>query len=304
MVSPLPFPAVALACLSWFSFASPLRAQRTPLTPSREMSSTAHPAAMTNADVISLVSAGLGEALVAEKVRTASSTAFDTSVEGLKALKAGNVPDEVIHAMLESSAGPAGYSNSDDPALMHMPGIYAQIAGHDGQAHLLLLEHTEAIGAKGNGHPLSNTGSGLARAGVPFAGVMGKGKTHIKAALNDPKSPVQIDDQNPSFYLYTTEDTQRFGGSEFSARDFTLVKLHQTDKTREIEISTIRGGYNSGMEAPEYGIDDKVRQPTVTQKLKPGIYLIKLAQPLKPGEYAFEHLLDGIFYDFGITGAR
>jgi hypothetical protein len=268
------------------------------------MTATAHPAAMTNADVISLVSAGLSEALVAEKVRTATSTAFDISVDGLKTLKAANVPEEVLHAMLESSTSAAGYSNSDDPALMHMPGLYVQIAGHDGQAHLLMLEHTQAIGSQSNGHPLNNTGQGLARAGVPFAFAIPKGKTHVKAALNDPKSPVQIDDQNPTFYLYTTEDTQRFGGSDFSARDFTLIKLQQTNKTREVEIYSIRGGYNDFNQAPEYGIDEKARQPTVTQKLKPGIYLIKLAQPLKPGEYAFEHLLDGIFYDFGITAAR
>jgi hypothetical protein len=257
---------------------------------------------MNNADVVSLVFAGLGDVLISEKIRSASETDFDVTVDGMKMLKSQGVSDQVIHAMLESSTSPAGYSTSDDPTLRHQPGIYAQVAGKDGQAHLILLEHTGTSGEKA--HKGAMSGVGTAASYLPMVGgafMIPHGKTHIRASLTNPRSPVQLDDKNPNFYIYVTEDNQRFGGSNFSARDFELLKFRTTSKTREVQISTVSTG-SFGMEgAGNTGIDDKVRQPTSVQKVKPGIYLIKLMKPLKPGEYAFEHQLDGEFYDFGIT---
>ncbi len=259
-------------------------------------SARAQAAAMTNADVVTLAAAGLNESIIAQKVRTAKSTAFDLSVEGLKTLKAAQVPDEVIHAMLESSNSSAAYSNSDDPAAPHQPGIYVQVAGNDGQAHLLMLEHTEAVGAKEHASAAHKVGTVTGVIGLPLPL---NGKTRVRAELSGSRSPVQIGDKNPNFYVYVAEDTQRFGGSDFSVRDFSLLKFKSNDKAREVEISTRPGGYG-GESSVSTGIDDKARQPILVQKIKAGIYLIKLVHPLKPGEYAFEHLLEGIFYDFGV----
>ena len=125
------------------------------------------------------------------------------------------------------------------------------------------------------------------------------GKIHTKQSLNGPKSPVQLDDSNPTFYLYIPENTQSFGGSDLSARDFELIKLKQKDATREIEISA-RSVSGTGTS----GIQDKTRAVTTVSRLKAGIYMVKLAKPLKPGEYAFEHELDGVYYDFGIREAK
>jgi hypothetical protein len=290
------FPRVVLV----FSMFTVLTHRQLPAQQAPQLIAPAAPSArggpMTNADVISLASAGLSGAVIAEKIRATRETAFDTSVEGLKALKAGGASDEVIHAVFTSAGSPAGYSTSDDPALPHQPGVYIQIAGRDGQAHLVMLEHTEAAGSKGSKSGMSSVGSTLAMA--TGYGAMAGSKIHIKAELNGPKSPVQISDKNPSFYIYTAEDTERFGGSDFSVRDFTLLKFHPTSKTREVEISTTT---QYGMGGGDTGIEDKVRQQTIAQKVKPGIYLIKLVKTLKPGEYAFEHLLDGFFYDFGVS---
>ena len=263
-------------------------------------SNKSHTGPMNNADVVSLVSAGISDSLVAEKIRSATETAFDVSIEGMKSLKSQGVSDPVIHAMLTSASSPAGYSNSDDPTLVHQPGLYAQIAGKDGQAHMIMLEHTEATGEKTHKGAMANVSS------TPVLGAyMGgpHGKAHVRASLNNPRSPIQLDDHNPSFYIYATEDTERFGGSDLSARDFVLLKFKTTSRTREVEISTVSASMASyGMAGGgSTGIDDKVRQPTSIQRIKSGIYLIKLMKPLKPGEYAFEHLLDGAFYDFGVA---
>ena len=55
--------------------------------------------AMSNADVMKLVSAGLSPEVVSSSIRQASGHAFDLSVDGLIALKTHKVPDAVISAM-------------------------------------------------------------------------------------------------------------------------------------------------------------------------------------------------------------
>jgi len=55
---------------------------------------------MTNADVIELCSLGLSDDVVAQKIGTSKAVAFDTSIIGLKQLKAAKVSDAVIRAMI------------------------------------------------------------------------------------------------------------------------------------------------------------------------------------------------------------
>jgi hypothetical protein len=59
---------------------------------------------MTNQDVIDMVSLGLPDALIIEKIRAVSGTDFDTSVPGLRALKTGRVSDSLIRAMINPSS--------------------------------------------------------------------------------------------------------------------------------------------------------------------------------------------------------
>ena len=55
---------------------------------------------MTNKDVIEMAGLGLPDDVIIEKIQTASATDFDTSVAGLKALKAAKVSNDVIRAMV------------------------------------------------------------------------------------------------------------------------------------------------------------------------------------------------------------
>ena len=242
---------------------------------------------ITNADVIALASAGLDDAVILAKIQAASGSRFDISIEGLKALKAGGVSGPVIKTIVStaSAAEAEAAANSEDPNVMHQPGVYALISGRDGQVHLLQLEHTHAAGENMSGNTLAMSYFHT--------------KKHTRESLNNPTSPVKIDDRNPTFYIYIPPDTQSFGGSDLSARDFELLKLRVKSKTREVETaSTSLTGMGSS------GIEDKARQPTTAQKVKPGIYMVKVTTPLKPGEYAFQHELEGVFYDFTITESR
>src|ERR1700730_19233040 len=66
---------------------------------------------LTNQDIISMVELGLSEDVVIAKIRSMSATggdsvSFDTSVEGMKALKSANVPDSVIQVMINPAPPP------------------------------------------------------------------------------------------------------------------------------------------------------------------------------------------------------
>jgi hypothetical protein len=55
---------------------------------------------VSNDDVIQMVSLGIGDDVIIEKIRSATTTNFDTSIDGLKVLKAAKVSDAVPKAMI------------------------------------------------------------------------------------------------------------------------------------------------------------------------------------------------------------
>jgi S1-C subfamily serine protease len=64
---------------------------------------TAQTQAMSNEEVISLVKAGLSSEIIIAKINSSSVT-FDISAAGLQSIKAANVPDTVILAMIQASS--------------------------------------------------------------------------------------------------------------------------------------------------------------------------------------------------------
>src|ERR1700745_1931104 len=76
----------------------------------------------TNQDVIEMAKVGLSDDVIITKIRQAyeagtDNVSFDTSVDGLKALKAANVPDSVIKVMINPAPPPA-------PVIAASPAIY------------------------------------------------------------------------------------------------------------------------------------------------------------------------------------
>ena len=67
---------------------------------------------LTNQDVIEMAKLGLSDDVIIAKIRQAyeagtDAVSFDTSVDGLKSLKAANVPDSVIKVMINPAPPPA-----------------------------------------------------------------------------------------------------------------------------------------------------------------------------------------------------
>ena len=74
----------------------------------RQPQTQAQPAGtkLTNKEVVDMVKANLGPAVVIAKIRS-SATSFDTTPAALQELKAAGVPDEVILVMVQAASGPA-----------------------------------------------------------------------------------------------------------------------------------------------------------------------------------------------------
>src|SRR5437588_1212648 len=66
---------------------------------------------LSNADVIAMVSLGLSDDVIIEKIRSAPATNFDTGLDGLKVLKASKVSDAVLKAMISPRGSPTGSSS-------------------------------------------------------------------------------------------------------------------------------------------------------------------------------------------------
>jgi hypothetical protein len=98
---------------------------------------------LTNASVIELVQAGLGDALVAEKIRR-SECRFDMSVAGLKQLKAAKVSEAVIAEMFsrQRAATAAGGVPTPPPS---SPGAHSVVTPGAGAAGQLLPETKDEL---------------------------------------------------------------------------------------------------------------------------------------------------------------
>lgn len=93
---------------------------------------TTHSEGMTNADVIELCSLGLSDDVVVQKIGTSKAVAFDTSITGLKELKAAKVSDAVIRAMLTQESTIA--ANSPDAAI-------STFHSTDGKVRVYVTDH-------------------------------------------------------------------------------------------------------------------------------------------------------------------
>ena len=84
---------------------------------------------MTNADVISMVQAGLSRPIITQSIRTVSSVIFDVSPRALIALKAAGVADELLNEMIARAGGAITSSSPPRPGAAASPVAPATVAG-------------------------------------------------------------------------------------------------------------------------------------------------------------------------------
>lgn len=265
---------------------------------------------ITNASVIELVKLGLGESIIIEKIRQ-SECAFDTSIEGLKQLKAARVSDAIIQAMLapkpsrpSPDSRPLGGSNfavtppasnspkpSDaDPQLQ--PGIYLQ-----DKNGLREINPTTFSGTKG-----SYWGTAL---------TYGIKKSRMRASVRGGSANTVIAQSRPTFYFYFDNSLASPGmamsGMSFfgatSPAEFVLVKMDRKSNSREAVLMEFNSFGSST------GARDKDIQDFAFEKVRPGVFKVIPKESLDIGEYCFYYagtpmglgMAGGKLFDFSIT---
>jgi len=223
----------------------------------------------TNHDVISLVQSGISEDVIIAKIREMSasgpsSVSFDTSTDGLKSLKAANVPDAVIKVMINPApaatpivmAGSAAPMTTDPNLPPPEVGVYWK--------NLSRFERVE-------GQALTNMKVG-GKAGSLFTD--GLRNQHWDAYLEGPVSKMVIQERRPGFYIYVTEGTD--------SSDYVLLMLNKKGNRREFQVGSF-GGITGG----KAGVKRDKEVPFKAEHVGMRTYKISLEGELKPGEYAF-----------------
>jgi len=170
-----------------------------------------------------MVNMGISDDLIIAKIRSVNrreGLAFDTGVEGLKALKAAKFPDDVIKVMINPapplvSVGQPATSGDPNP---NLPPPEVGVYWKDG-ATFVPIEGQALSQAKVGG-----------RAGSMLT--YGMRSEHWDAYLAGPTSKNRMKDRQPPFYIYVPDGT--------SAADFVLIKSEKKSNRREFLRRLVR----------------------------------------------------------------
>ncbi len=220
---------------------------------------------ITNKDVIDMVALGLSDDVIIAKIRGAAAGGtlqFDTSVDGLKELKAGKVSDEVLKVMINPAPAAAqvvvaATPMTNDP---NLPPPEVGVYWKNGNAFTRI-----------EGQAISQAKVG-GKAGSMFT--YGLRNEHWDAYLDGPQSKNVIQDRLPVFYIYVPDGA--------SSSDFVLISLEKKGNRREFQIGSF-GGITGG----KSGVKRDKEVAFTAEHAGIRTYKIKLDAAMKPGEYAF-----------------
>lgn len=206
--------------------------------------------AMGNADVIALAAAGLPDDIVIAKIQAASLTNFDTSLDGLKSLRAAHVSDAVIRVMIDPHAAaatltpvPSGLP-TEDGVYYKKQGVYTEIEPEVAKFRMGMLK-------------MMATGGML--------------KTNVKGRVDGTRSATSV--VAPLEFVIVLPDG--VGLAEYQL-------LHLIEKASYREFRTTTGGIlqgSSGMSRDAIKFDGR--------KIAPRTFAVTLPAGLQAGEYGF-----------------
>jgi hypothetical protein len=229
--------------------------------------STALRKRFTNQDVIEMAKLGLSDDVIITKIRKAceagtDAVSFDTSIEGLKALKAANVSESIIKVMINPAPPPAAIVAGANPMTIDpsLPppevGVYWRDKGK-----FVLLQGQTVANVKAGG-----------KAGSMFT--YGLRNQHWDATIEGNTSKNVVRDRQPLFYLYVPDG--------IDSSDYVLLKLNRKGNRREFQIGSF-GGVTGG----KSGVQRDKEIPFHADHVGIRVYKLTLDDALKPGEYGF-----------------
>jgi hypothetical protein len=224
--------------------------------------------ALNNDSIIKLVKGGLSDDLIISTIQAKAGT-YDTSTDGLIALKAAGVSDKVVAAMLAKDAAPPPAAPAPPPPAVAPPAAPAPPAGPS------LPAGVDSVGLYSQGKDggwqeviaYDVTGPGAAIAS--FTKHMFKGNTSGQVEGETSRLKLALP---AKFLLYVPEGV--------SPGEYQLVRFRIVKGNREFSLVARK---------PAPGSDsDALLRDTVdfdTKKIAPRLYQIDLAKDLGKGEY-------------------
>lgn len=241
---------------------------------------------LTNASVIALVKAGIGNDAVIAKIK-ATDGKYDLSTDDLIGLKQAGVPGDVIAAMIagpaKSEAAVAAMSLTDlNPMTPHPSGVYL-IDKSAGQ--LARIDPTMSSQAKTGGL-------------FGYALTMGIASMSVKVAIAGDTARVVARSGIPSFYFFfdasnpatvNLSSSWAAGSAQTvtSPSEFTLIRLTEKKGRREARVGSLNIG------GAKTGVMDSDRIAFDYEMVRPGVFRVTPKQSLISGQYGFIYALSG-----------
>jgi hypothetical protein len=233
---------------------------------------------LTNADVIALAKAGMGDDVIIAKIKQAPSANFSLEVGDLKTLKSSGVSDKVIAAMLDKGSAPAPASQPPPSASKPSGGgsAGATIYGPSDVGVVSLDASDKKVELRSSAGSISTTYAYITML------------THFN--YEGLRADVRTKDKRPSLIVKSAKSPK---GRLF----YVSAEVDKGDNVRSVKMgnSRIFGAKNIGVPDSSNQIEcDVVQVGPDTWKMTP-------KKDLKPGEYGLWIQTQEIF-DFGIDG--
>jgi hypothetical protein len=171
---------------------------------------------VSNQDVIEMVSLGLSDDVIIDKIQATQAREFDTSVPALRSLKAAKVSDAVIRVMINPHPSSSGASNNPavpttDNKLPQEVGVYVVLNGN------LTEIEPEIVNWQTGGWLKSHASLGIV-------------KEDRNGKVMKSKSPLEVSNNPVEFLVRTLEGT--------SVTEYQLLRLHEKSDRREFRAAT------------------------------------------------------------------
>jgi hypothetical protein len=240
---------------------------------------------LTNATVIQLVRAGIGNDAVIAKIN-ASDGKYNLNTSDLIALKQEGVTGDVIAAMIGASsraAPTAGLSLTDiNPMTPHPSGVYLIDTAAN---QLARIEPTMSNQAKTGGIFGYALTAGIASMSVKVS--IGGQFARINSRTGKPEFYFFFDASNPATSNLSSSWAAGSAQTVTSPSEFTLIRLMEKKGRREARVGSMN------IAGAKSGVMDKDRIAFDYAMVRPGVYKITSQQPLQPGQYGFIYALSG-----------
>lgn len=234
---------------------------------------------LTNADVVALVAAGLGDEAVIAKIRV-SANRFELSSAQLIALRRQKVSSAVIAAMLAAPVPPAPAASQEDAIdwrVPRAPGVYLA-APWLPAPRMLRIDATTANQTKTGGM----LGYALTGGIVPL---------RMKSVIPNAAARIRAASARPAFFFYfdaakgasTAAWSTGPAMAVASPGEFSLVRFDVKADRREARV----GSFN--IAGAKTGVMDRDRIAFTFDAVAPGVFRVVPAADLAPGEYGFLH---------------